>query len=174
MTGVQTCALPIYQLVDFYVLFYLRFIKDATLYDENNWLNALDNPKYRAWSGYAFEQVCLSHSPCIKKALGISGIQTMTSSWRSSSSESGAQIDLIIDRRDQIVNLCEIKFSINPYSIDKKYAEILRNKIGVFKQETGTRKSVFLTFIATFGLIPNQYSMGLVQNDFDMSILFES
>ena len=164
----------LYQLVDFYVLFYLRFIKDATLYDENNWLNAIDNPKYRAWSGYAFEQVCLSHSPCIKKALGISGIQTMTSSWRSSSSESGAQIDLIIDRRDQIVNLCEIKFSINPYSIDKKYAETLRNKIGVFKQETGTRKSVFLTFIATFGLIPNQYSMGLVQNDFDMSILFES
>ena len=163
----------LYQLVDFYVLFYLRFIKDTPLYDENNWLNAVDNPQYRAWSGYAFEQVCLSHVSCIKKALGINGIQTMTSSWRSSASDSGAQIDLVIDRRDQIVNLCEIKFSINPYSIDKKYAETLRNKIGIFKQETGTRKAVFLTFIATFGLKPNQYSMGLVQNAFDMGILFE-
>ena len=163
----------LYQLVDFYVLFYLRFIRDTPLYDENNWINAVDNPKYRAWSGYAFEQVCLCHIAYIKKALGISGIQTMTSSWRSSSTDSSAQIDLIIDRRDHIINLCEIKFSINPFSIDKKYAEELRNKIGVFKQETGTRKSVFLTFIATFGLKPNQYALGLVQNDFDMNILFQ-
>ena len=163
----------LYQLVDFYVLFYLRFIKDTPLFDENNWLNTVDNPKYRAWSGYAFEQVCLWHTPCIKKALGISGIQTMTSSWRSSSTETGAQIDLVIDRRDQIVNLFEIKFSINPFSIDKKYAEELRNKISAFKQETGTRKSVFLTFITSFGLKQNQYSMGLVQSDFTMGILFE-
>ena len=155
------------------MLFYLRFIRDTPLYDENNWINAVDNPKYRAWSGYAFEQVCLCHIAYIKKALGISGIQTMTSSWRSSSTDSSAQIDLIIDRRDHIINLCEIKFSINPFSIDKKYAEELRNKIGVFKQETGTRKSVFLTFIATFGLKPNQYALGLVQNDFDMNILFQ-
>ncbi len=163
----------LYQLIDFYVLFYLRFIKDTPLFDENNWLNAVDNPKYRTWSGYAFEQVCLCHTPCIKKALGISGIQTMTSSWRSSSTETGAQIDLVIDRRDQIVNLFEIKFSINPFSIDKKYAEELRNKISAFKQETGTRKSVFLTFITSFGLKANQYSMGLVQSNFTMDILFD-
>ena len=163
----------LYQLVDFYVLFYLRFINDTPLFDENNWINALDNPKYRAWSGYAFEQVCLSHTVGIKKALGISGIQTMTSSWRSSSTETGAQIDLVIDRRDQIVNLFEIKFSIDTFSIDKKYAEVLRNKISAFKQETGTRKSVFLTFITTFGLKANQYSMGLVQNDLTMDSLFD-
>jgi uncharacterized protein len=163
----------LYQLVDFYVLFYLRFINDTPLFDENNWINALDNPKYRAWSGYAFEQVCLSHTVGIKKALGISGIQTMTSSWRSSSTETGAQIDLVIDRRDQIVNLFEIKFSIDTFSIDKKYAEVLRNKISAFKQETGTRKSVFLTFITTFGLKANQYSIGLVQNDLTMDSLFD-
>jgi uncharacterized protein len=163
----------LYQLVDFYVLFYLRFIRDTPLFDENNWINALDNPKYRAWSGYAFEQVCLSHTAGIKKALGISGIQTMTSSWRSSSTETGAQIDLVIDRRDQIVNLFEIKFSIDTFSIDKKYADVLRNKISAFKEETGTRKSVFLAFITTFGLKTNQYSMGLVQNDLTMDCLFE-
>lgn len=163
----------LYQLIDFYTLFYLRFIKDTPLFDENNWMNALDNPKYRAWSGYAFEQVCLSHTSCIKKALGISGIQTMTSSWRSGSTETGAQIDLVIDRRDKIVNLFEIKFSINVFSIDKKYAEELRHKISSFKEETGTRKSVFLTFITTFGLKSNQYSLGLVQNDLTMDSLFE-
>jgi uncharacterized protein len=161
----------LYQLVDFYVLFYLRFMKDIPLYDENNW--STDNPKYRAWSGYAFEQVCLSHIPCIKKALGIAGVQTMTSSWRSNGAETGAQIDLVIDRRDQIVNLCEIKFSINDFTIDKKYAEELRNKISTFKQETGTRKSVFLTFISSFKLKTNAYSMGLVQNHFSMDILFQ-
>ena len=161
----------LYQLVDFYTLFYLRFIKDTPLYEGTNWV--VDNPTYRAWSGYAFEQVCLAHTACIKKALGISGIQTLTSSWRSSSTETGAQIDLVIDRRDQIVNLCEIKFSINVFSIDKKYAEDLRHKISNFKQETGTRKAVFLTFITTFGLKANQYAMGLVQNDLTMDMLFE-
>ncbi len=161
----------LYQLVDFYVLFYLRFIKDQPLYEGNNWV--IDNPKQRVWSGYAYEQVCLAHTACIKKALGISAVQTLTSSWRSSEGTTGAQIDLIIDRRDQIVNLCEIKFSINPFSIDKKYAEDLRNKISIFKQETNTRKSVFLTFISTFGLKSNAYSMGLVQNDLTMDVLFE-
>ena len=77
------------------------------------------------------------------------------------------------DRRDKIVSLFEIKFSINVFSIDKKYAEELRHKISAFKQETGTRKSVFLTFITTFGLKSNQYSMGLVQNDLTMDSLFE-
>jgi hypothetical protein len=160
----------LYQLVDFYALFYLRFIKNTPLFDENNWSN--DNPKYRTWSGYAFEQVCLSHTACIKKALGIAGVQTFTSSWRSSTSETGPQIDLVIDRRDQVVNLCEIKFSIDFFTIDKKYAEELRHKISTFKQETGTRKSVFLTFISSFGLKPNAHSMGLVQNHFSMDILF--
>jgi uncharacterized protein len=71
------------------------------------------------------------------------------------------------------VNLCEIKFSINEFSIDKKYEAELRNKIGAFKQETGTRKSVFLTFITSFGLKNNAHALGLVQNAFDMTILFE-
>jgi len=76
-----------------------------------------------------------------------------------------AQIDLVIDRDDRIINLCEMKFSINPFTIEKKYAIELRNKIGVFKQETNTRKSVFLTLITTFGLKTNEHSTGLVQND---------
>jgi hypothetical protein len=79
---------------------------------------------------------------------------------------------LVIDRRDQVINLCEMKYSINPFSIDKRYGEELRNKIGTFRQETNTRKSVFLTMITTFGLKTNSYSAGLVQNDLRMDVLF--
>lgn len=162
----------LYQLVDFYSLFYLRFIKDSQLTDENNWTNSIDSPAHRAWAGYAFEQVCLYHLSQIKQALGISGIQTSASSWRATSGQ-GAQIDLIIDRRDQVINLCEMKYSINPYVIDKKYADELRNKVGTFKTETNTRKSVFLTMITSFGVQPNMHSIGLVQNSITMDALFE-
>ena len=162
----------LYQLVDFYSLFYLRFLKDSNFIDQDNWLTYIDSPNYRAWSGYAFEQVCLYHLPQIKQALGVSGVQTSVSSWRSSSKNQGAQIDLVIDRRDHVINLCEMKFSVNPFNIDKKYTEELQNKIGVFKQETGTRKSVFLTMITTFGLQPNSSAAGIVQNDLQMDVLF--
>ncbi len=162
----------LYQLVDFYTLFYLRFIDKKDLHDQNNWLTMLDSPAYRAWSGYAFEQVCLYHLPQIKQALGISGVQTSTSAWRSKGTDPSAQIDLVIDRRDQVINLCEMKFSINPFEIDKKYAEVLRNRVGTFKAETGTRKSVFLTFVTTFGLKKNSHAAGLVQNELTMEALF--
>jgi hypothetical protein len=113
----------------------------------------------------------LYHLPQIKQALGISGVQTTVSSWRSMSKENGTQVDLVIDRRDQIINLCEMKFSINTFAIDKKYAEELRNKISVFKQETGTKKSVLLTMVTTYGLKANNYS-SLVQNSLTMDVLF--
>ena len=142
-------------------------------FDKNHWLKIIDNPKHRAWSGYAFEQVCLAHISEIKKALGISGIETETSSWKSTQSKNGAQIDLVIDRRDGVINICEMKFSINPFIIDKKYDSELRNKVGAFKAETQTRKAVFLTMITTFGLQSNKYS-GNVQNDLKMDILFEN
>jgi uncharacterized protein len=162
----------LYQLSDFYTLFYLKFIKNYQITDTNFWLKTIDSPQHRAWSGYAFEQVCLYHLEQIKKALGISGIETNTSSWRSKNSKNGAQIDLVIDRRDQVVNLCEMKFSVNEFEIDKKYDAELRNKVGTFRTETKTRKSVFMTLITTFGLQKNQY-YGNVQNDLKMDVLFE-
>jgi hypothetical protein len=162
----------LYQLTDFYTLFYLRFIQDAQILDENNWSGGVDDPKRRAWSGYAYEQICWAHLPQIKKALGISGVQTASSNWRSNNPGQGAQIDLLIDRRDQVINLCEIKFSINRFTIDKRYEMELRNKIATFRSETGTRKSVFLTFITTFGLQQNSHSLGLVQNELSLEALF--
>lgn len=162
----------LYQLTDFFSLFYLKFMKNTQPSNEQQWLKIIDNPKYRAWSGYAFEQVCLSHVYQIKKALGINGIESHNYAWKSKESDQGAQIDLIIDRRDDVVTVCEMKFSIHPFTIDKKYDAELRNKIGTFRYETKTRKAVYLTLITTFGLTENMYS-GNIQNSLNMAVLFE-
>jgi uncharacterized protein len=158
---------PLYQLVDLFSLFHQAFIKNTDPDDENFWLNAHQTPAYTAWSGYAFEMVCLLHLPQIKDALGIRGVQTSVASWHSPE----AQIDLVIDRKDQVVNLCEMKFSIDRFSIDKAYSENLRRKISAFKTATGTQKAIFLTLISTYGLAPGPYA-DLVQNDITMEALF--
>lgn len=158
----------LYQLVDLYSLFYLSFIKNSNPDDENFWLNAAESPMYRSWSGYAFEMVCLHHVQQIKKALGISGVQTSIYSWQSKD----AQVDLVIDRKDQVVNLCEMKFSIHPFTISKEYADKLRHKIGAFKMATKTRKSIFITMVTTFGFVQNQYAY-LAQNEIRMDALFK-
>lgn len=162
----------LYQLSDFFSLFHLRFIRGRKEFDESYWLKMIDNPMHRAWSGYAFEQVCLAHIPQIKKALGISGIETATSSWRSSQAKDGAQVDLVIDRRDGIINLCEMKFSIDKYVINKKYDAEMRNKAAAFRREVKTRKSILLTMVTTYGLATNAYS-GNINNEMNMDVLFE-
>ena len=161
----------LYQLVDFYSLFYLKFIKNNKLATAGYWIKAIDNPAKRAWSGYAFEQVCLMHTTEIKQKLGISGVLTTESSWRSKDAENGVQIDLLIDRRDQVVNLFEIKHSISEFVIDKKYDMEIRNKIGTFQVETKTRKAVWMTMITTFGLQKNMYAMN-IQNELTLEDLF--
>jgi uncharacterized protein len=163
----------LYQLTDFFSIFYLQFMVDHSLDDQNAWLNSLDDPRIRAWNGYAFERLCLLHAECIKKALGILGVQTQTSAWWGAIGKQKAQVDLVIDRRDRVINLCEIKFSIHKFQITKTYAEELRTKIGLFKEITQTDKSVYLTFITAFGLEPNEYSTALVQNALTMDVLFE-
>ncbi len=163
----------LYQLSDFFSLFHLKFMRSQKNFGKNYWLKMIDNPTHRSWSGYAFEQVCLAHTPQITKALGISGIGIETSSWKSTVSTNGAQIDLVIDRRDGVINLCEMKFSVNPFTIDKKYDAELRNKTEAFRRETRTKKALFLTMITTFGLKETLYS-GNILNDLKMDVLFES
>ncbi len=161
----------IYQLTDFFSLFYFRFIANKNI-KEGDWINGLDNPKYRAWSGYAFEQVCMAHVPQIKNALGISGVQTSEWAWRSSKIKEGAQIDLVMERRDHVTHLFEMKYSLNEFGIDKKYEAILRNKIAAFKQETKTKNAVWLAMLTTYGLAENNYS-GISQNNLTMADLFK-
>ena len=161
----------IYQLIDFYSLFYFHFVQSTHKNNEDYWSSMIDSPLHRTWSEYAFEQVCLTHILQIKHRLGISGVHGNIASWRSKETENGAQIDLLIDRNDSLINLCEMKYSMYPFTIDKKYPEILRNKIGSFREETKTRKSIFLTMVTTFGIKQNEYA-GMVQNELKMSDLF--
>ncbi len=163
----------IYQLADYYTAFYLRFLKDNYGKDQHFWTNTIDNPSLRAWKGLTFEQVAKDHIPQIKQKLGISGVMTEESTWLSPSQEdtAGTQIDLIIDRRDNTVNLCEIKFSINEFTIDKDYEAKLRNKIASFSAILPKSKSIQLTMITTYGVKKNIYS-GIFQNEVVLDDLF--
>ena len=160
----------LYQITDFYTLFYFNFIYNKNTEKDNYWITAANSSKGNAWKGYSFEQLCMLHLPQMKKALGINGIESDVASWRNAN----AQIDVLIDRNDRAINICEMKFSINKFTIDKKYAENLRNKIGEFKAQTKTRKSVFLTLVTTYGITPNSYASQLVTNSITMDALFEN
>ncbi len=164
----------LYRLTDEYSLFYLHFIENKRLPEKDMWKQLSQIPVYKSWSGYAFESLCLKHIERIKKALEIAGIYTETSSfiYQGDAENSGIQIDILIDRNDQTINICEVKFHHDEFSINKAYAEKLRKKMGVFTNVTKTRKQVFLCFITSFGLKPNKHSIGLVDSDFSMDVLF--
>ena len=162
---------PVYQLIDFYTLFHIQFIESKTNYG-NFWITMSDNARYRAWTGYAFELVCLTHEEQIKCKLGISGVLTRSASWRSlRSAETGAQIDLLIDRNDRVINICEMKYANDEFVIDKKYAESLRNKRDVFIRESKSRKAIHLTMITTYGAKRNDY-YSLIQSEITINDMF--
>ena len=147
----------IYQLTDFYIHFYNDFCRRHST-DEHFWQNSVNTPKQNTWFGLAYERLCMAHIPQIKKALGIDRIRTEYYSWRSKESKPAAQVDLIIERADQIISLCEIKYSRAQYSIDAKEEERLRNRLVDFAEETKVREAVQLVMITTYGLKENNHS----------------
>ena len=163
----------IYQLIDNYTLFYFKFIQQNENNDEHFWSASIDSAMHRAWSGLAFERLCMAHTQQIKAALGIAGVLSNVYSWRKEADETsdGAQIDLLIDRNDQVINLCEMKYSLSEYTIDAEYEQKLRNKKSVFIDTTSTRKAVHLTMVTTFGIKANAHS-GIVQNEITLEDLF--
>ncbi|MBR1675251.1 MAG: ATP-binding protein [Eubacterium sp.] len=160
-----------YQLSDYYSIFYFRFIMNNYGKDEHLWSNTNDNPKRHSWEGLTFEQVCKDHISQIKKKLGITGVMTEVSAW-SYREEEGVQIDLVIDRRDRVINLCEIKFSTQPYVIDKDYDMNLKKKVKVFREVTGTTKTLTVNMITTYGIKRNMYS-NYVGKEICMDDLFD-
>ncbi|MDR2609938.1 MAG: AAA family ATPase [Clostridiales Family XIII bacterium] len=149
----------LYQLIDAFTLFHLRFNKGRKQWTEDYWIKYSATPAHNTWSGYAFEKVCLLHLPQIKRKLGISGVLTGAYAWRSGKQESGgAQIDLVIDRNDHVINLCEMKFFRGEYDIDKKEDAALRNRRAAFESGTKTRKAVRTTIVTTFGLKRTAYA----------------
>jgi AAA+ ATPase superfamily predicted ATPase len=161
----------LYQLIDFFTLFYLKYMDGNGNNDVHFWANNAESAGRRAWNGYAFELVCISHIAQIKNKLGISGVSTNASSWRSRESDPGAQIDLVLDRRDHIINLCEMKYSVGEFTIDKSYDENLRNKRAAFIEETDTKSGIHQTMISTYGIKRNMYS-GDIQSEVTMDDLF--
>jgi len=159
----------LYHLTDPFTAFHLTFIRNKN--SENFWSTYTDNAGHRAWSGYAFEQVCLAHIDELKKAIGISAVHADVSSWICRNDTEGAQIDLVIDRADRVINLCEVKFAKGPFEIDRAYDMALRKKIELFRSETKTRKALHLTMVTTYGVKSGKYS-GIVQSEVNMDELF--
>ena len=161
----------IYQLCDFYTLFYFRFLRDNLNADERYWTLTQDLPARSVWAGYSFEQVCKDHLWQIRRALGINGILTSISAWRGEYEGAGAQIDLLIGRRDRVIDVCEVKYSIGEFVIDKDYESRLRTKLSVFKAATGTKSALQLVMITTYGVKSNKHS-GIVSANVTMDQLF--
>jgi hypothetical protein len=154
-------------------LFYLKFVENSRATGAGTWIKKTATPSWKSWSGYAFEGICLKHTDKIKQALGISGVYTEASTWRyAPKAGKGAQIDLLLDRNDVVISVCEIKFSTAEFVIDKAYAAVLQEKLNLFRLESRTKKSLFLVMVTTYGLRNNMYSTGLVQNEVTMDALF--
>ena len=166
----------IFRLTDEYSLFYLRWIEHWRSEKSGGWQKIRGTPKWRAWSGHAFETLCFRHVAQIKAALGIAGVATEEASWRyqpTDQYEIGAQIDLLIDRADMCINLCEMKFSEAEFVIEKSYAHRLRERRETFRRITKTKKNAFLTFVTTNGVKSNAYARELVDSSVTMDALFE-
>jgi hypothetical protein len=163
----------LYKLTDEYSRFYLKFVA-GNPGSPDAWNKQANSPAWRSWSGTAFEDICLKHTLQIKQALGISGIHTSERAWQHAPAkgERGAQIDLLIDRQDFCINICEMKFSTEKFTLTKKYVEDLQYKLSVFREVTQTRKTLFVTFITTFGLTDNAYRLNFVQQQVTMDALF--
>ncbi len=168
----STVRNTVYRISDPYTLFYFKFVHNNRSKDEHYWSSNINTPMIRSWQGFSFETICLSHLAQIKKALGISGISSKSCSWRKQGGvNDGAQIDLLIDRSDRVINVCEMKFSEKPYSITKAYADNLRMKMAIFADATQVRKSLALTMVTTYGVLPGIHA-GIVQNEVTMDDLF--
>ena len=164
----------IYQLVDNYVLFYFKFLKNRRGTDEHFWTLSYSGGKINAWRGLAFERICLWHIPQIRSALGISGVLTDVYSWRArktSPDDRPMQIDMLLDRSDNMIDICEMKFTDGEYEIDAEESRRLSNRVETFRRQTKTRKGVRLVLVASAGLRHNKYS-GDVQSVITLDDLF--
>lgn len=148
----------LYRLADFYTLFYFRFVENNRTRDEHYWQHHFTDRSVESWEGFTFEELCLHHLPHIKRALGISGMSTESSSWRyippKGDEKKGAQIDLIIKRADKFIHLVEMKFSERPYTITKAYSQYLQERKSLFMDVTNISKGPVLTFITPMGIKP--------------------
>jgi uncharacterized protein len=164
----------LYRLTDEYSLFYLRFIERNKASGSDTWNQLSQSQTAKVWSGYAYENICLKHLPNIKNALGIAGVYTQSSTFfqKGNDTEKGAQIDLVLDRNDQIINLFEIKFYNTEFTLSETDAKALRQQMWTFKEKTKTKKHLMIVLLTTFGMEHNKHSLGLIEKILNMNDLF--
>jgi AAA+ ATPase superfamily predicted ATPase len=163
----------IYKLTDSFTLFYLRYV--STKNKLTQWKKIIETPSYKSWTGFAFENLCLQNTLQIEKALKIDGINTRISSWQHKGSDEmkGAQIDLLIDRDDKIINVCEIKYYNTKLVINKEFMDKLETKIGSFQFFSQTSKNIFPVLICPFGVHQNKYIDAFTQSIVTLKDLFQ-
>lgn len=160
-----------FQLTDQFSLFYFHFMKDKGSFGKDYWLQKIGTPEYKTWAGYAFETVCLHHIEQIVNALGINGTFHSPCSWTYQPSDTtvknenadddlktGGQIDLLIDRNDKTISVCEMKYAEGEYEITKAYANRVEQRLRTFRKVTNTKKSFSLVYATPFGLLNNMYA----------------
>ncbi|HLD45170.1 MAG TPA: hypothetical protein VJC18_07015, partial [bacterium] len=168
-----------YRITDEYSLCYARWIhplSKGVIASENYWLKKSTSPEWSSWAGYAFENVCYKHLTQIARAISADHTAYVAGPWQCFGGEclkdGGAQVDLLFDRDDGVINLCEIKCAKNEFVIDKEYAQNCQNKIQVFKEKTKTEKDVLLTFITLSGVKNNAYKKAMVDSEVVLRDLF--
>ena len=166
----------LYRLIDNFSLFYLKLIAQKGLLNQKDvFLRLFNNQKYKIWCGYAFENTCFIHYRQISKGLGITSIAHEFSSFQFLGNEtySGIQVDLLIDRADGVINLCEIKFSNADYKLTPAYKKILRERVDTFTAVAASKKAIFMTLITTYGLSKEQNHTDVIQNTLTLADLFQ-
>jgi uncharacterized protein len=162
----------LYRLVDEFTLFYLKF----KLHERKigAWTDVTTAGQWNAWKGYAFEGLCFRHVPQIKRALGISGVNTTESSWvlKGTAQLKGAQIDMLLDRKDNCINLIEAKFQDAPWSMTKEEASALTYKREAFISQSNTSKNIFITLISASGAERNPHYLSVITNEVLLEALF--
>jgi uncharacterized protein len=164
----------VYKLSDEYSLFYLKFIEKRKYKGDDIWNQLAESNSYRSWCGFAFESLCHKHTSQLKKAMSIAGIYTEISFWRYKDENYGTQIDLLIDRKDNVINICEMKFSESEFVIDKQYAQNIQKKLSIFREITQTKKTLFFTVVSTYGFKENEHKNRWVAQELTMNDLFIS
>lgn len=148
-----------YKLVDPFCLSYLRFVEGQDSLAEDFWQQNLVTPSLSAWRGIAFENLCFLHIPQIKEALGIKGVATTQSAWsKRQDDEEGTQIDLLISRRDNVVNMCELKFYGDDFTVDAAYYRTIIRRMNLLEKHLSRKNVIHSTLITTYGLTYNEYS----------------
>jgi hypothetical protein len=173
----QKASKNLFRLNDEFCFFYLKYIGPNKGQGEGTWLHLFSSRSFDSWSGFAFEMLCMKHTPQIKRALGIPKVRTTTHSWTSkeaqkSAQKSGAQIDMLLKRQDRRIDLIEMKFYNKPYAISKCYRDRMINKKNVFEEEVDPDEALALVMITTKGLKKNTHS-NILTDHFKINVLFE-